>query len=252
MTVLFNHIAHIKLEQWNTSLINCHNENGGFSRAITFMDDSEFFLELSGRRLSDSSTCRHTTLPIRRLEANETVMWLHNQAIPWLARRLDVTEDSLIEIRICIEELFNNIKDHSGTNNSSIFIQHYPKINNKFCICMSDNGIGLLRKIQKLHPKFNYQQAIEHALQEGFTTRSSHRNAGMGLFTLTKTVCNNGGMFVLRTGNIHALITQGEDKEPKIEYLENLPDLKGTAFEIILYGKQLDFEQAQVEDFTWD
>lgn len=251
MTVLFNEIAYVKSLGMETYIRNHLNEKRELKNPIQYMDDSEFFLLMSGRKLSPDSTCRTTSLPIKRLAPQETIAWIHFDAIPWLARKLNVQQDDLVEIRICIEELLNNIRDHSDVEFSSIFIQHYPNQRNQFKICISDNGFGLINRIQCSHPDFSNEQAIEFALKEGGTTKSSPRNAGMGLFTLTRTVCNNGGTFMLRTGKMHALITSDEQQQHKIHYL-NSALLKGTAFEITLYADRLDLQQANTETFSWD
>lgn len=255
MTVLFNEIAYIKSLGWQTYIRNHYNAAKELKDPVQYMDDCEFFLLMSGRKLNPQSNCRTTSLPIKRLAPQETIAWIHYTAIPWLARKLNVQHDDLIEIRICIEELLNNIRDHSDVTFSSIFIQHYPSPqlpkNNRFKICISDNGFGLINRIQRNHPDFSAEQAIEFALKEGGTTKSSPRNAGMGLFTLTRTVCNNGGEFTLRTGTMHALVTSNEQQQHKVNFL-NSELLKGTAFEITLYAERLDLQQAETETFSWD
>lgn len=251
LTVLYNQVSFLKSIGWKPYISNFKNDIGELSKAIKFMDDSEFFLRVSDRRLSDSSTCRDTTFPLKVLKHSETVMWLENESMVWLARKLNTDKSALTEIKICLDELFNNTKDHSGEESSCAFIQHYPKLK-KICICIADGGIGIIQKIQKAHPKFTDEECIQHAIQEGFTTKSTHRNAGMGLFTLTRTVCNNGGSLAIRSGKLHALITPGDNQEPRIQYLTDCPWLDGTAYEIVLYENKLDILQPVLEDFEWD
>ena len=219
--------------------------------AVCYMDDSEFFFQISGRRLRSDSSCRNTTLPIRALKPQETLMWLENVSMNWLAKRLGTDRDSLAEIKICIEELFNNTKDHSGVKVSTAFIQHFPN-KKEIKICISDLGIGLVAKIQRKHQEFTPLDCIIHAIQEGFTTQSSHRNAGMGLFTLACTVCNNGGQFILRTGSVLAVVSRGEENQPHVSIRTDQPHIDGTAFEITLYQDNLDSLQATSEVFSWE
>lgn len=251
LTVLFNEIAYVKSLGWNTYISNHFNEERELKRAIQNMDDCEFFLLMSGNKLNSQSKCPPTSLPIKRLAPAETIAWLYYEAMPWLARRLNTTADDLVEIRICLEELLNNIRDHSDVEFSSIFIEHQPKLN-RLTVCISDNGIGLVNRIKTVHPEFSAKQAVEFALSEGGTTKSSPRNAGMGLFTLTQTVCNNGGTFRLRTGEIDATFTNSSSGSDNVHYLDNPPFLKGTAFEITLYADKLDTQQTNLEVFSWD
>lgn len=251
MTVLLNHIADIKMQGWQTYISNHLNDKGKLKDPIQFMDDAEFFLRTSGKRLSAHTHSRANSLPIQWLNPDETVAWLRFNAIRWMAKILEVAEQNLIEIQVCIEELFNNIHDHSGVNLACIFIQYYPH-KGELKICLSDNGVGLVHKIQQARPEFDEQEAIAHALKEGFSTRSSPRNAGMGLFTLTQTVCNNGGQFAIRTGKIHALISPENHNEPRILISNNIEHLQGTAFEITLYSSGIDHNQSDMEDFSWE
>lgn len=252
LVILFDQVVFLKAYGLKVFIAN-HTKDGSLSAAVRYMDDSEFFLHASGKCLSDRSKCRTTTLPITSLAHNQTLMWLENTSIKWLASRLGTTKESLADIKICLEELFNNTKDHSGVKISTALVQHFPKKGNgEIKICVSDLGIGLVKKIQKTHPDFTAFDCICHAIQEGFTTQSSHRNAGMGLFTLACTVCNNGGKFILRTGEISATVFRGTEGLPSIEIEEGFAHIDGTAFEITLYQDKLDLLQAITENFSWD
>lgn len=250
MTVLFDQTTHLKKSNIKVFISNYTN-GSDLSKAVCYMDDSEFFLQISGRSLRPDSCCRQSTLPIRSLEPNETLMWLENVSMNWLANRLGTHRDSLAEIKICIEELFNNTKDHSGVRVSTAFIQHFPN-KGEIKICISDLGIGLVTKIQRAHPDFTPLDCIIHAIREGFTTRSSYRNAGMGLFTLACMVCNNGGKFILRTGCISAIVYRGAEGLPSVNIQTDCPHIDGTAFEITLYQDNLDLLQSTSEDFSWE
>lgn len=251
MTALFNEIADIKSRNWKTYICGHIDAAGNLKEPIRFMDDCEFFLLMSGKRLSLHSGCRDSSLPIKRLLPIETVAWLRFTAMPWLARLLNTNTNALVEIQVCLEELFNNTRDHSGIEFSSIFIQYYPRCG-EIKICLSDNGIGLVEKIRKSHPDLLPEEAVSHALREGFTTKSSPRNAGMGLFTLTSVICNNGGQFALRTGNVYSLVTADGNGAHRISHLTNEPFFKGTAFEITLFASELDLQQGDMEEFSWD
>lgn len=252
LVILFDQVVFLKAYGFKVFITN-HTKDGNLSAAVKYMDDSEFFWQTSGKYLSDKSKCRITTLPIKSLKPDQTLMWLENRAIKWLASRLGTTKESLAEIKICLEELFNNTKDHSGVKVSTALVQHFPqKGGGEIKICVSDLGIGLVKKIQKTYPDFTAFDCIRHAIKEGFTTQSSHRNAGMGLFTLACTVCNNGGRFILRTGEISATVFRGSDGLPSIQIEDVFSHIDGTAFEITLYQDKLDLLQATTEDFSWD
>ena len=55
--------------------------------------------------------------------------WLEHTFLPGLSRRLGKTQASFCDLKTCLSELFNNIREHTRLEIGSIFVQHYPKRN---------------------------------------------------------------------------------------------------------------------------
>ena len=121
--------------------------------------------------------------------------------MPWLAHRLSITKASLADIRSCISELFHNIEDHTEYDIGSIFVQHYPN-ESRVTISLSDFGLGIPNKVREVIPALSDSEAIERAVEEGFTTKSRATNKGFGLDLLLKTaVIRNDGEVTIYSGN---------------------------------------------------
>lgn len=161
----------------------------GLSRhcPIKYLDDSEFFLKYTGNKLEDSSSVRPTTIPLQKVTYQNSHQWLTGTFTPWLAHRLGVRNTVLGNIEMCLGEIFNNIIDHSTENLGCIFAQHFPG-QNRLVIGIADFGIGIPENIRKINKEVDDAKALELAIQEGVSSKTSPRNMGAGLYTLIRNV----------------------------------------------------------------
>lgn len=215
------------------------------NQSIKFLDDSLFFERYLKRKLSVTSTPRSTTIPLKLIRHVESYGWIENNCVDWLSRRLTLAKKSLVEIKLCLQELFNNIKDHSSVDTGCIFVQHHPNIN-KIKISLSDFGIGIPANIRKVHPELTDGPAILKALEEGFTTKTTNRNRGVGLHLLAQTVVRNGGTLSIRSAGGHVFCSAAgfNDYSTGKHY-------PGTVLEIELDTNNFDSTLADEEEFVW-
>lgn len=134
--------------------------------------------------------------------------------IPWLAARMSTSELSLSVVRVCIEEIFHNINDHSGVTVGCIHAQYFPA-GRDIQLAISDFGYGIPHNVRKVEPELDDARALALACKEGFTTQSNVRNRGAGLATLIKHVTgNNRGHIWIVSGkaNLSAVHNAGVSK----------------------------------------
>jgi anti-sigma regulatory factor (Ser/Thr protein kinase) len=184
------------------------------TKPVVYLDDSGFFQRYLGQSIRAHAAVRIGTLPLTLVANPEAIGFLYMQLIPWLAARMSTTEASLAVVRVCIEEIFNNINDHSGVNVGCVHAQYFP-VGRDIQIAISDFGHGIPYNVRKLQPDIDDAKALSLACQEGFTTQSNVRNRGAGLATLIKYVTNrNRGHIWLVSGkaNLSAVHSQGVSK----------------------------------------
>lgn len=243
MTVFFNLVKKLQslnVKQSITGLTNSHRD------PLKFMDDSNFFKEILGEALREDACPRDTTIPIRMVEHKESYYWVENSCINWIAKRINRSPESLAELKLCLYELFNNIKDHSSVNSGCIFTQYYPR-KDTVSIALADFGVGIPHKVRTVCPNMkNDAEAIKKAMEEGFTTKSSHRNRGVGLHLLAQTVANNEGTLTIRSG--YGKILHYKDGTSPFQMEQHYP---GTAFLIELSTSKFDNSLTFEEDFEW-
>ncbi|MBE7653949.1 ATP-binding protein [Tenacibaculum finnmarkense] len=114
----------------------------------------------------------------------------------------------LIPLASNIDEVFNNIFDHSKSPITGYIVtQYYPKTNKiSFSVC--DFGIGIPKSINNSlesrgEAKIEDWKAILKSLERGFSINSTPRNRGFGLnniFELTET--SNGELLIISNKGI--------------------------------------------------
>ena len=172
------------------------------THALRYLDDSLFFEQHAGQKLSQHSSPRATTQPLVSVHHDQSYPWLRNGLVPWLAGRLRPT---LAPLHTSMQEIFNNIQDHSSIEIGSIFVQHYPA-EKRVQIAIADFGCSIPASVQRLIPTLDDVGSIQKAVEAGFTTQSTKGNKGAGLdYLLSTLVRENGGRVEIFSRNGHVL-----------------------------------------------
>lgn len=120
----------------------------------------------------------------------------------------------LIPLASNLDEVFNNIFDHSKSLVTGYIItQYYPK-NKKLSFSVCDFGIGIPKSIKntKIHndSEFEDWKAIVKSIEKGFSINSTPRNRGFGLNNILNFTENaNGKLQIISNNGI--LIKRADD-----------------------------------------
>lgn len=129
-----------------------------------------------------------------------------------LKAQLNLGGGVLQAIYYMIDELTQNITDHSKCNNGIIFAQYYPS-KNYMDICIVDNGIGLLQGYinSGKYEVATDEDAVNLAVR-GKSTKDLPESRGFGLSTSRKMLVEGlKGKFLLFSGS--AMFIQTIEKE---------------------------------------
>lgn len=218
--------------------------------ALCYMDDSLFFEQHIGEKWREYASPRETTQPLTFVEVESSFQWFE-RIIFWLSHRINVTTESLANIKMCLQEIFNNIRDHSSESLGCAFIQHYPK-KNEVTIAISDFGVGIPHNILKVEPNLNDAQCLVQATVEGFSTKSNPQNRGAGLITLIDNVVkdNRGSVFIHSN---HGVIDCTCNNNGELIMSPRLKSTlyPGTLIEINLRTDNIENVEKNEEDFEW-
>lgn len=222
------------------------------SPGTCYLDDSGFFRHYLNYSLRARAKLRDSTLPLRLVANPQAIAYLHGDMIPWIAGRLNTTETALATVRVCIQEVFHNISDHSGVNVGCVYAQHFPQ-EKELQIAISDFGLGIPVNVHKIRPEVTAAEALLLAVQEGFTTQSNVRNRGAGLAILMRYVTlRNKGAVLITSGKANISAVANGDRM-KITAREKPVSYPGTLIRVILNTDSLQalFQDIEQEEFSW-
>ncbi|WP_022721698.1 ATP-binding protein [Rhodopseudomonas sp. B29] len=218
--------------------------------AVRFLDDSLFFEQHCGAKRRLTAAPRATTRPLMKIAHSHSHDWLRNDLIPWLSDRLGINQGSLYSFQTCLSELFNNIQDHTRYDIGTIFAQHFPK-EKRVYVTLSDFGIGIPTNVRKVVPQLSDSQAIVKATEDGFTTKTTPRNRGIGLdYLLKQVVGNNGGTVTFYSGLSAVRFEQRFGNVGHQELWTN-GFCPGTTVDIVLKTDNIKFEPDEPENLEW-
>ncbi|SDS41969.1 ATP-binding protein [Winogradskyella sediminis] len=111
----------------------------------------------------------------------------------------------LVPLASNMDEVFNNIFDHSKSPVSGYIItQYYPK-NNKISFSVCDFGLGIPNAIKKSQIKdvenIEDWKAILKSLEKGFSIKSTPRNRGFGLHNILELTESSNGQLCIISNN---------------------------------------------------
>lgn len=215
---------------------------------MAYMADSGFFkLFTNNDNLYKVPQLRTTTLPMKLLFVKESYGWKKGELKYWLQRTTQ-TESEFSNVQVAIDEIFNNISDHSMKDNGCVFAQFYPR-NREIIISISDFGIGIPNSVRPMYPELEDYELLEKATEEGVSMRSSPGNRGAGLNNIIRSLTNCG----IGTVYIHSNYGIIEYKDKQIvTRQESEGYYPGTFFEIRIDIDNPElYENDEEEEFEW-
>lgn len=129
-----------------------------------------------------------------------------------LKNQLNFSTEERMPLSYVLDEMVNNINDHSHALKGFVFAQYYPN-SNYLDLCVCDGGRGIYRSFVD-NPNFNPHDEIE-AVQlalSGKSTKNEHETRGYGLRTTIKMLVKGlRGNFFLWTGKTTLLATVNKE-----------------------------------------
>lgn len=217
--------------------------------AIKYLDDSLFFEQHVGRKLNPSSRCRSTTIPVRTVAKTESHAWLEFDFLPWLMKNSGLSKPSLAEVKTCLQELFNNISDHTIHDEGCVFGQWYPNLN-KIIVSVADFGSGIPQNVGKIIAGLSDNDAIVKAAEDGFSSKSLPTNRGAGLYLLLLNVVQRfHGTVTIRSATGYVEFVNKQESI-YVNCHTACGFCIGTTIDIVLFTDRIPHAEEE-EDFEW-
>ena len=221
--------------------------------ANVFLDDAGFFNHYLKEYVFENHASRKTTIPLELVANKDATSFLYTKLMPWVGREVGLSEDSLSAIRTSIEEIFHNIRDHSGVGIGCVFAQHFPR-DRTIELAISDFGFGIPELVRTKLPGISDTDALKKATEQGFSTQSNVRNRGAGLTNITRYITQrNNGTILISSGKAQISAVQDNGTEPKMTARSTDGFYPGTLVRAILRTDTFEqvAEDAEREIFEW-
>jgi anti-sigma regulatory factor (Ser/Thr protein kinase) len=192
-------------------------------------------------------------MPLNLIRKDRSQQYLLCDLMPWIARIVGLSPESLASVRVSLEEILHNVSDHSGVDFGCTFAQHFPQ-KGTIQIAISDFGRGIPDLVRTQVPNISDTHALRLACQEGFTTKSNVQNRGAGLPTLMRYVTQrNGGNVLLVAGGGALTASLHPNGKTKMTPKTARGCYPGTLVRVILRTDALEraVEDAELEPFVW-
>ncbi len=248
LTVLCNVIRWLRRRGVRISFIN-HKSN---SEALRYLDDCGFFERHLKEKLNPAAAARDTSIPAVPVTHANSFEWIEFKAGPWMAQHLNVPPENLAEVRVCIKELFNNIKDHTTEDEGFVHIQLYPR-EKKLTLTIADCGRGIPATMGDKFKPQNDAHAIEMALREGVTTKEFKGHCGAGLATLSRYVAiANKGRVDIYSGYGNVTLRSASNDAIRREQKVGTAYFPGTLFNLEFRTNAFAREEVDTGGLSWE
>lgn len=111
-----------------------------------------------------------------------------------LTKKVKADKTVLMLLDYCMNEIVDNVINHSREKNGWIVAQSYPK---NIRVLISDTGIGIHESLKKKYPDWSPEKAILKSIEKSIT---SGIGMGNGLYFTTRYIEENDGEMILYSG----------------------------------------------------
>ncbi|WP_270312647.1 ATP-binding protein [Vagococcus fluvialis] len=248
VVALANLINWLSKNKVNTTfMITDENPASKNYKCMCYLADCEFFKIFFNENCFKEPKIRSTMLSMEDLSVDKVLNWSESKLIPFLHRNTQ-RYCEFSNIRVAVEEIFNNIMDHSSEHIGCVYGQFYPKTN-KIVLSFSDFGIGIPKSMERNFEADNDLEYVLLALEEGKSTKSSPRNRGAGFSNIIRSLTNDN----LGTVQIYSNYAKITIEDKKIIHSE-LSEIfyPGTFFNISIdVNNESLYDEEEEEDFEW-
>ena len=198
LVILASVIEYFHIYGSEISFINDSGKLYSYLKTIKFIN----FWESDYNRNNFLIPYRSSTVTLWKINPEHTFSY-KERLQDFLKKRFLNDKIDLTSLGSNVEEVFNNIFDHSESKvNGFILGQYFPN-KKRFSFSVCDLGVGIPFRVNKYNLANNLHEikdehAVYSALEIGFTTKSTERNRGFGLNNLLEmTESSNGELRVI-------------------------------------------------------
>jgi anti-sigma regulatory factor (Ser/Thr protein kinase) len=133
-----------------------------------------------------------------------------DRIIELVSKHKSITPDSEDYLRICINEVIQNVEDHAESPVGAVMCGRFMSQSSEIRVSIVDRGVGIVHTLRRRYGDVtNAATALRRVTQGGYTAKSSDRNQGLGISNLCNIVQHLKGKFFIITGDAMATFNHG-------------------------------------------
>lgn len=152
-------------------------------------------LEALVKKAAASDEPSETVIPLRQIirarftDADPIIHLIH--------RHLDLSDESEEYLRVCVNEVVQNIEDHAESQIGGIMSARYLSRDREVRVAIVDRGVGIYATLKRRYPDTTEHNMLRRVLRGKYTALSRENNAGLGLCNLSSMIEYLRGQFVM-------------------------------------------------------
>ena len=185
------------------------------------------------------------------LSYKDAYQWTSITLTNWLASILNLPAASFVDVRMCFNELFNNVNDHSGFDYWYVHISFNPDERKLYAIIV-DTGVSIAKTLLPKTADKEKSGYIHFATKEGVSGFSRPNNMGAGLALLKDcvTIAHDGYLFMYSGNGLLEVRRQENSEEGEFDYFVE-SGFPGLLVFFELNVDRIEFSEGHREDLEW-
>ena len=149
-----------------------------------------------------------------------------NKVVQLIKHHHSLTDDLEEYLRICINEVLQNVQDHAESSIGAVMTARYLRGAREIRIAIVDAGKGICRTLKTKYPETTPELSLKRVLKGGYSAMSRENNLGLGISNLCNIVSKqlNGEIYLVSD---RASLEIAKGRNPNIRSLDF--SFKGTA-----------------------
>ncbi len=153
----------------------------------------------TGRLVHPEDRLPHPVIPLRQYRIS--TFQDADPVIGLIRQHEKLSEDDAEYMRICVNEVLQNIQDHAKSPIGGLMTARYMKSSHQVRIAIADAGLGIAHTLKVKYPDTTPITALQRVIQGNYSAHSRQNNMGLGISNLCQIVLNQlRGQIILLSG----------------------------------------------------
>lgn len=182
-------------------------------KIAAFCRFSGLVYHLTGSDAADTDHPKSETVPLQILHGAR--FQDADPVIRLVRRHIDIDRDTEDYLRVCINEVIQNVEDHAKSQVGAVVCARYMTQRQEVRVAIADRGLGVYETLRAKHSDTrNSQHALERIISGGYSAMSRINNMGLGISNLCSIVDRMRGDFCVVSGDAMVSHRRGVEHRP--------------------------------------